>query len=208
MPRTHELNETLRPGPSRACADGRFWQRELRMFCGDSDVTGDRQFESAPEGMTVDRRDNWLAQPGPLVEYLVSALDPPAPHVERLKRCPLVDIRTNTEGLLACAGQKHHAHVGFGFDTARDGFQLIEHGGRQRIKLRCTDERDDADVAVALVRDEWFSHGAPPRPSTAARRVVGGTAPGPSRAGRARRAAGFQPDRAHRAAGQYPERSA
>ena len=57
--------------------------------------------KSTAECVAVDRGDDRLAQPCPLVEHLVAAAHPAPPHVERLQGGPLVDVRTDAEGLLA-----------------------------------------------------------------------------------------------------------
>ena len=62
--RPDHRREALRAAAARHAADAHLRQREARGGHGDADVAGERDFEPAAIGETVDRRDDRLARSG------------------------------------------------------------------------------------------------------------------------------------------------
>jgi hypothetical protein len=88
---------------------------------------------------------------------------PYPPHVERREGRPLVDVGAHAERALAGARQHDGAHVRIRFEMRGGGFELIEHGRRQRIQLVGAIERDDSNRVLFLDLDQLrLSHDAPP----------------------------------------------
>src|SRR5581483_8461866 len=106
---TDEPCHALRAGPARAGADGRFRQPKACAAACDANVRDCGELETAAERVAVDGRDQRQPQPRPAVEYLVPALDPAAPHVERLQRRPRGNIRAHAECLVTRAGEDYAA---------------------------------------------------------------------------------------------------